>query len=78
MIYRTRTYIAADWDSDSNAVEQLNKWNDSNYFSYRLLMLTTYSRHVTIVLIVASRVLSLQGLMRLRHLFLLLEIIQKQ
>ncbi len=32
MVYRTRTYIAADWDSDSDAVKQINKWNDSNYF----------------------------------------------
>jgi hypothetical protein len=32
MTYRTRTYIAADWTGDSNAVEQLHKWNDSNHF----------------------------------------------
>jgi hypothetical protein len=29
---RTRTYIAADWDGDHNAVEQLHKWNDSEYW----------------------------------------------
>lgn len=35
MIYRTRTYIAADYDNqdDVAAVEQLKKWNDSNYWS---------------------------------------------
>ena len=35
MAYRTRTYIAADYDSkdDIAAVEQLQKWNDSNYWS---------------------------------------------
>ena len=33
MVYRTRTYIAADWDNDSNAVQQLNYWNDNKYFS---------------------------------------------
>lgn len=33
MVYRTRTYIAADWDHDFNAVEQLRKWNDSGYWS---------------------------------------------
>lgn len=33
MVYRTRTYIAADWDNDSNAVEQLNRWNASNFYS---------------------------------------------
>ncbi len=35
MIYRTRTYIAADYDNadDVSAVEQLHKWNDSYYWS---------------------------------------------
>lgn len=33
MVYRTKTYIAADWDGDSNAVEQLYKWKKSNYWS---------------------------------------------
>lgn len=28
MAYRTRTYIAADWSGDKDAVEQLHKWND--------------------------------------------------
>lgn len=32
MTYRTKTYIAADWDTDHGAVEQLRKWNDSNYW----------------------------------------------
>ena len=32
MVYRTRTYIAADWDGDRDAVDQLHKWNDSNYW----------------------------------------------
>lgn len=33
MTYRTKTYIAADWDQDQDAVNQLNKWNDSNHWS---------------------------------------------
>ena len=33
MTYRTRTYIAAEWDGDSDAVQQLHKWNDSKHFS---------------------------------------------
>ncbi|KAF5066896.1 hypothetical protein DSECCO2_259010 [anaerobic digester metagenome] len=33
MVYRTMTYIAADWSGDSDAVQQLHKWNDSNYFN---------------------------------------------
>lgn len=32
-VYRTRTYIAADFDHDKDAVDQLYKWNDSNYWS---------------------------------------------
>lgn len=31
--YRTKTYIAGDWDNDKDAVEQLHKWNDSKYWS---------------------------------------------
>ena len=31
--YRTRTYIAGDWDHDKDAVDQLHKWNDSKYWS---------------------------------------------
>lgn len=31
--YRTRTYIAGDWDHDSDAVEKLYQWNDSNHWS---------------------------------------------
>lgn len=33
MLYRTRTYVAADWTGDSDAVEQLYKWNTSKYWS---------------------------------------------
>lgn len=33
MSYRTKTYIAADWDSDQDAVEQLHQWNESNHWS---------------------------------------------
>lgn len=32
-MYRTRTYIAADWSGDYDAVEQLYKWNSSRYWS---------------------------------------------
>lgn len=47
MVYRTRTYIAADWDGDRDAVEQLHKWNDSNYWGFRSRTLTTYSSRAT-------------------------------
>jgi len=32
-IYRTKTYLAADWSVDINAIDQLKTWNDSNYWS---------------------------------------------
>ena len=32
MSNRTKTYIAADWTGDENAVEQMYKWNDSKYW----------------------------------------------
>lgn len=34
MTYRTRTYIAADFDNDKDAVDQLYKWNDSRSLSF--------------------------------------------
>ena len=33
MAYRNKTYIAADWDHDKNAVEQIYKWKDSDHWS---------------------------------------------
>lgn len=33
MAYRTKTYIAAEWSGDNDAVEQMYKWNESNYWS---------------------------------------------
>ncbi|WP_419796124.1 TIR domain-containing protein [Vibrio artabrorum] len=33
MTRRTKTYLAAEWDGDRNAIEQLHKWNDSNFWS---------------------------------------------
>ena len=31
--YRTRTYIAGDWDHDKDAVDKLHQWNNSRYWS---------------------------------------------
>lgn len=33
MPYRTRTYIAGEWDGDSNAIEQIYIWNEGNKWS---------------------------------------------
>jgi hypothetical protein len=33
MTYRTKTYIAADWDGDSNAVKQLYEWKNNGYLA---------------------------------------------
>ena len=30
MTYRTRTYIAGEWDGDSDAIEQLYRWNEGD------------------------------------------------
>lgn len=32
MYYKTRTYIAGDWDHDKDAVEVLHWWNDSSRY----------------------------------------------
>lgn len=37
MAYRTRTYIAGDWTGDKDAIDQLYKWNDSNYWSLHFI-----------------------------------------
>jgi hypothetical protein len=33
MAYRTKTYIAGDWDGDKDAIDQLHKWKDSYFWS---------------------------------------------
>jgi hypothetical protein len=33
MIYRTKTYIAAEWTGDHDAVKQIHKWNDGKKWS---------------------------------------------
>ena len=33
MTYRTKTYIAADWTGDSNAVQQLYNWKNGQRWS---------------------------------------------
>ncbi len=33
MVYRTKTYIAADWDGDKDAINKLHEWNNSNFYS---------------------------------------------
>lgn len=33
MYHRTKTYLAGDWDGDRNAIEQIHKWNKSDYYS---------------------------------------------
>ena len=32
-LYRTRTYIAADFDHDKDAVDKINEWNNNKYLS---------------------------------------------
>lgn len=37
LTYRTRTYIAGDWDHDKNAVDQLHFWNNSPHYDLSFL-----------------------------------------
>ncbi len=32
--YRTRTYIAGDWDNDKDLIDKLYKWNDDDNLSF--------------------------------------------
>lgn len=31
--YRTRTYLAADWDHDKEVIDKLREWNNSNFWN---------------------------------------------
>ena len=33
MAYRTKTYIAGDWDGDIDAIQQISKWNEGDKWS---------------------------------------------
>ncbi|SEG30288.1 hypothetical protein SAMN04487934_11453 [Eubacterium ruminantium] len=33
MMYRTRTYLAGDWDGDSDLIQQILKWNENDYLT---------------------------------------------
>lgn len=33
MAYRTKTYLAAEWDGDRGVIRQLYKWNNNNFWS---------------------------------------------
>lgn len=32
-MYRTRTYLAGDWDGDSDLIQTIMKWNDNGYLA---------------------------------------------
>ena len=32
MAYRTRTYLAGDWEHDKEVIDKLRSWNDSDYW----------------------------------------------
>ena len=69
MYYRTRTYIAGDWDHDKDAVDALHRWNDSSRYG-----LSFSDAHE----LKQARDTSLnRSIMPLKHLSLLLVNIQK-
>ena len=77
MTYRTRTYIAAEWDGDSDAVQQLHKWNDSNHFSLSFTDAHDLQQSRDGSLNCSIKRSLAEGLMHLKHLYLLLVAIQK-
>lgn len=36
--YRTRVYLAADWDNDKEVIDKLRYWNDSDYWKLNFQM----------------------------------------
>ena len=32
MYYRTKTYLAGDWDGDRDAIDKIHEWNGSDYY----------------------------------------------
>ena len=37
MSYRTKTYIAGEWDGDNDAIEQLYQWNDGDKWAFHFI-----------------------------------------
>lgn len=37
MVYRTKTYLAGDWTGDSDAIEQLYKWNEGDRWNFHFV-----------------------------------------
>lgn len=37
MVYRTRTYIAGEWDGDNDAISQLYRWNEGDKWSFHFV-----------------------------------------
>ena len=33
MLYRTRLYLAAEWDGDKDLIDQIHKWKESDFYS---------------------------------------------
>lgn len=71
MSYRTKTYIAADWDNDHDAVEKLLQWNNSNYWALNFhdVHETTQSRDTSLYCSIKS---SLRNRMDISKTFVLI------
>ena len=44
MTYRTKTYIAGDWTGDSDLIDQLHKWNESEYWGLHFVDAHDYAQ----------------------------------
>ena len=69
MAYRTKTYIAADWDGDKNAIDQLRAWNDGKKWSLSFTDAHDLTQARDNSLIAALKHLLQQGWMLQRHSF---------
>ena len=50
MAYRTRTYIAGDWDHDKNAVDTLYYWKNNRYLNFDFLDASMFTVCVRVTL----------------------------
>lgn len=42
--YRTKTYLAGAWDEDHDAIEQLYKWNENDFYSFEFKNVHDYTQ----------------------------------
>ena len=41
---RTKTYLAGDWTGDSNAIEAIYRWNESDHYGLHFIDVHSFTR----------------------------------